>query len=436
MSVKSYFKSFNNSAFGKNIALIVGGTAFAQFLGIVFSPLITRIYPPDQYGVLTAYTAILSLLVIAASFDYQKAIPIAEDDDEAISLLSLSLLFLISFVAIITILLYLKGELVLSLLNSEVLLKYKYLIPLGVLFTGVYNILLQWGFRKRDYKVISRTKVSQSITGNLVKIMLGIINFGPIGLILGVILGQSAGLTSLGIPIVKGRSFRSFIDVKQIKYVLKRYKNFPIFSAPSNYIYTAGSNIPIIFLVSLFGGSVTGLFGLAKTITQLPMSLIGTSVSQVFYSEAAGIGKNNPEKIKLLATKLTKRITIIALAPSLLLAVFGPSLFSFVFGKSWYEAGVYAQLLSFMVFFNFIITPIGRILEIFEKQQVGLGINIIRLILIVIGFIVSKMLDLNSYQTVGIYSFTNSVTYIVLLMVSFRIIDTEIKKNVKTKGDV
>ena len=71
--------SNKNNFFG-NILIIVGGTAFSQVIGIILIPVITRIYPPDQYGVLTSYTAILVMLSISASFDYQKAIPIAESE--------------------------------------------------------------------------------------------------------------------------------------------------------------------------------------------------------------------------------------------------------------------------------------------------------------------------------------------------------------------
>jgi len=421
-------EKIRKSKFGKNILIIAGGTAFAQVLGIIFSPIITRIYPPEQYGVLTAYTAVLGLLVISASLDYQKAIPIAEDDSKAINLLVLSLISLFLVVVIVTSLLYLWGDFFLSVLDSEVLSSYKYLIPIGVLFAGLYNIFLQWGFRTRNYKVITRTKVSQSLTSNLIKIGLGLLNIGPIGLIIGTITGQSAGITSLSAPLLKKRSSFVSVNLKSLKYVLKRYKKFPLYSAPSNYVYTASNNLPVILLVSLFDSTITGFFGLAKSITYLPISLIGNSISQVFYSESANLGKENPKEIKRLSVSLMKKIAIIAVIPLLVLLFFGPILFSFVFGKEWYEAGIYARLLSIMVYFHFIITPIGRVLEIFERQREGLALNIVRLVLVAGVFLVSKIMGFSSYITVGLYSISNAVTYIILLILVLRILDDEIKK--------
>ena len=421
-------EKIRKSKFGKNILIIAGGTAFAQVLGIIFSPIITRIYPPEQYGVLTAYTAVLGLLVISASLDYQKAIPIAEDDNKAINLLVLSLISLFSVVVFVTSLLYLWGDFFLSVLDSEVLSSFKYLIPIGVLFAGLYNIVLQWGFRTRNYKVITRTKVSQSVTSNLIKIGLGLLNIGPIGLIIGTITGQSAGITSLSVPLLKKRTSFVSVNLKSLKFVLKRYKKFPLYSAPSNYVYTASNNLPVILLVSLFDSTITGFFGLAKSITYLPISLIGNSISQVFYSESANLGKENPKEIKRLAISLMKKIAIIAVIPLLVLLFFGPILFSFVFGKEWYEAGIYARLLSIMVYFHFIATPIGRVLEIFERQREGLALNIVRLVLVAGVFLVSKIMRFSSYITVGLYSISNAVTYIILLILVLRVLDHEIKK--------
>lgn len=425
MNIKN---KLGKSGFGRNITLIAGGTAFAQALGIMFSPIITRIYPPDQYGVLTAYTAVLGLLAISASFDYQKAIPIAKDEDQAVNLLVLSISSLLFSTLIIVIVLAFFGNFFLDLLDSKILASYKYLIPVGMLFTGAYNIVLQWGFRDRNYKVITRTKISQSIAANLTKVILGMMKFGPIGLIVGVIIGQSAGITSLAAPVIKKKRLLSTISFQKIKIVLRRYINFPLYSAPSNYVYTAGNNIPVVLLTSLFGSAVTGLFGLANSIIKLPMNLIGNSVAQVFYSEAANIGKTNPQKIKRLSVKLIKKLALIALVPLITLLLFGPWLFAFVFGAEWYDAGVYARILSVMVYFHFIALPIGRILEIFERQREGLIFNIIRLLMVLSVFFIAKRFDFTSYQTVALYSFSNSITYIALLAMVMKIMNQEIKK--------
>lgn len=429
--IKDLYSKIFRSNFAKKIALIAGGTAFAQAMNIIFLPIITRLYPPEEYGILTVYSAALGLLAIAASLDYQKAIPIADDDEKALNLLALSMIVLFLFSCGVTILLYLWGDTLLILLDSGMLAKYKYLIPIGVFLTGSYNIVLQWTLRMRNYKAIAKTQVSQGIWSNLLKVILGAFKIGPIGLILGTILGQSAGITTLSLPILLQKRMVKKISTKDILKLAKRYIKFPLYSAPSNYVYTAGTQIPVIFLTSLFGNSVVGLFGLANSIVRMPMNLIGSSVAQVFYSEAAYVGRSNPEELKRLSIKLIKKLAIIGLVPLALLLFFGPWLFSFVFGSQWYEAGVYARILSIMVYFHFIILPIGRILEIFERQREGLLLNFLRLALIFIVFGVARFMELDSYQTVILYVISTSATYLLLLIFVQIIINDEINKQNK-----
>lgn len=415
-------KLFENKFF-KNITMLVSGTAFAQVLSIVLSPIITRIYPPEQYGVLTVYTALLAFLSIGASLDYQKAIPLAKSDDDAYNLLVGALLILKSFVFSFSMLLLFFGEEIMGLLNNEILIDYMYLIPIGILFLGTYNILTQWSLRTKDFKTITITKFTQSILSNGGKIGFGMIGFGPAGLIVGHIIGQSGGVFRLSSPLRENKNiFFKALKWNRVKALYKRYIKFPLYSAPSNYVYTAGSQAPIIILSALFGTTAAGLYGLANTIINLPINLLATSVSQVFYAEAASIGKSNPEKMKRLLLKLSIRLVIIALVPLLIFVLLGPFLFSLVFGPDWYEAGVYARILAFVAFTHFVILPSGRVLEVMEKQNIGLIVNIIRLIFIIFSFIIASLMDLTALQTVTLYAVVSSTSYLILFIVVQRVL--------------
>ena len=52
-----------------------------------------------------------------------------------------------------------------------------------------------------------------------------------------------------------------------------------------------------------------------------------------------------------------KRMTWMSMLLFLLLVVIGDSAFDFVFGVKWAEAGVYSQILSFNIFFSFVMSP-------------------------------------------------------------------------------
>ena len=54
-----------------------------QILGIIFVPIITRIYPPAIYGTLAVFISLVTILVDISAFRYELAIPIPEKDEDA-----------------------------------------------------------------------------------------------------------------------------------------------------------------------------------------------------------------------------------------------------------------------------------------------------------------------------------------------------------------
>ncbi|RRN69922.1 polysaccharide biosynthesis protein [Peribacillus simplex] len=428
----NYFKKTFKSNFAKSVLIVTSGTALAQILSLSLSPIITRMYTPEEYGFLTAFSAILGLLTIVGSFKYELGIAIAEDDEKAINVLALCLIVLLAFVGIVTVILILFGKYFLSLFNGETLIDYILLVPIGILFVGLYNIFMQWGFRKKDFKSISITKLSQSLFSNFIKIGLGLFSLGPIGLILGNIIGTSSGLTTLSMPLIrKERDLVKKINIKGIIWSAKRYIGFPMLSAPSQFFNAAGIQLPILFITSLYGTHVIGFYGLANGVVNMPMVLLGKSVSDVFYGEAASIGRTNPERLKDLSIKLIKKLILIGVFPFIILLLFSPYLFSFVFGTNWYEAGVFARIIALLVFLRFVFTPISRVYSVFERQKEALFLDVLRVILVLIVFLIAKVASLSSYWAVGLYTIVMSIIYLLTFILALKIINEEIAKKVE-----
>ena len=425
MQIKELFQS----TFAKNVAMISASTAFAQLLSALFSPVITRIYSPEEYGVLTLYSSVLGLTAIIATLGYEWGIPIADNDEKAVNIMFLCFFVLSIYVFILFIIFYFFKAFILSFLDAKVLFGYWYFIPIGILLAGAYQIFLQWAYRNKDFISITKTNISQSLTGNGAKIGLGLLGIGPLGLILGQILQQSAGIGTLSRPIIRNRkNLLENLNKREMLWCVKRYKNFPVFSAPSQLLNTAGIQLPVIFISSIYGSQALGLYGLANSVINIPMVLLGRSVTDVLYAEAASVGKSNPLRIKYLSNKLLKNMLLIGLVPLLILLFFGPFLFAFVFGPKWYEAGLYARVLAFLVFFRFIFTPISRIFFVLERQKQAFMLDLFRVVLVFIVFRISAYFDFSSYWAVGLYSIAMSLVYLTTYLLAQRMLDEEIKK--------
>lgn len=427
--LKSFINQFIKSPFAKSVVLIAGGTASAQIINILFTPIVTRLYLPEEFGVLSIFVAIVGMLSTVSSLRYEWAIPIAKDKKEAINLLAGCIFILFITTLIIFVVLNLNIKIINNYFNSKKFNNCYNYIPLGSFAIGLYYILLQWSFRERNYKIIAKTKFYQAFFQNLFKILSGYLGIGIHGLLMGNIIGQSAGVTTLSkFSTLNIKDLYNNVSKENIIKCIKRYKNFPIFSATSQLFNSAGGNLPIIFMSAIYGSEMVGYFGLANSIVNVPMVLIGNSIGDVFYGETASIGKSNPHELKKLTGKLFKKLILIGLFPLVILILFGPQLFSVIFGTNWYEAGKYARILSLLVFARLIFTPISRLYSVFERQKESFLIDLFRVVLIIVVFVFVYFYGLSSYFAVLIYSLAMSVVYYITFYVAQKIINDEIKK--------
>src|SRR5262245_43618883 len=61
--------------FLRNVSIMLSGAAAGQMVSILLSPVLTRLYSPQQFGVLSVYSALLAILVVVASLRYELTIP-------------------------------------------------------------------------------------------------------------------------------------------------------------------------------------------------------------------------------------------------------------------------------------------------------------------------------------------------------------------------
>jgi O-antigen/teichoic acid export membrane protein len=414
--------------FTRNVLLIGGGTVFAQATNMLLSPIITRLYTPEDYGSLSVYSSILGLVTIVSSLKYEAAIPIADDDETAVNILLLCFIILIGFVFCMTIVIVFASNWIIRIFNIKDFNDFKFYLPLGLFLIGIYKIFTQWAFRKRNYVSISKTKYFQAISQNIVKIVFGLFHSDYTGLLLGTIAGESMGITTLFTPFLKkDRQLLKTIELSKIKYGAKRYINFLRYTVLGQIFNASGTYLPPLLMSYLFDNQIVGYYGLAHAVVSLPMVVIGNSVSDVFYGEAVVLMKKDIPELKRLVLKLTGRIGLIALMPLIILFFWGPFLFSMVFGEAWRESGIYARIIVIFILFRFISAPIDKFYSIFEKQKIALFLNIVRAVFILIVFFLSRQLMLTSYLFLGLYSGAMSIIYIITFVLALKIINDKIE---------
>lgn len=82
----------------RHVSIIAGGTTIAQIINITTTPVLSRIYLPEDFGVMAAFLSVIAILNEATGLRYPLAIPLPKHDRYADALIVLS--FLIQFVLV------------------------------------------------------------------------------------------------------------------------------------------------------------------------------------------------------------------------------------------------------------------------------------------------------------------------------------------------
>lgn len=411
----------------KNMVKLTAGTGLAKIIGVFTAPIITRIYLPEDMGILSIFTSVVALIVPLATLRYSLAIPLPKNDGLAANIAVFSSGILIIISAFSFLLLYFFNELILHFFNIDKLIPYWWLIPIGVIGTSLYEILTNWAIREKAYKQYAKTILSQSVIGSFTKIGLGMIGLKPLGLLIGQIFNQASGTVSLSKKFFSkfSQNFK-YISKKRIVFLSKRYADFPKYRLPAQFLLVLVTKTPLLFFAWNFGIAETGQLGLTFSMLAIPISLFGTTTANAFYGEIARIGKTNAYKIYRITKSIMKKMFFVSVFPFLMLLVGGPMLFSTFFGQEWRESGIYASILALYLLTQFIYSPIGSgIFNVFEKQSLVLLINFIRLLLIGIVFFITWLFNFSTYVSLTLYSVILSFYYIISILIVLKIIKTK-----------
>lgn len=425
-----FFK--NISEYNQNILTLFTGTLIAQAIPIIISPILTRLYSPEDFGLYGLFISIVSILSVLVSGSYEHAIVLPEKIKDFINVTSLSVIITLFFSLFTLIFIILFNHQICLLLNNDEISKILYLIPLTILLTGLFNILKYVNIRDKKFKDISKVSVYKTITIATVQLLGGIFKYNVLGLVSGVIISNIT-TNKILFKNLKKYKFVQNISTHKIKEVAIRYVNFLKFQTPSSLLNSFSANLPTIIFSKYFNLKVVGFFSFTNRLLLMPTAIIGKSVGDVFLSEIIKL-KNDKDNLKINLTiirTLNKLILIGSISYSFLM-IFGDLLFKLIFGFKWVVAGEMTQILSISLFFIFISAPLSKVFIIYEKQKQLLYSLLIIVIIRVSVLIYFSSVFKDLYLTLWVYSTLDAIYYLFILIYIFRITETKIYSSIKT----
>ena len=408
------------SEFSRNVLTLMTGTTIAQAIPIAISPILTRIYTPEDFGLLALFVAITSIFGSIANGRYELAIMLPKKDEDAINIFALGFI-ITSFISLLLLVLVIVfNDYFTKLLNNDEIRLWLYFVPITVFFTGIYNILNYFNNRKKYYKDIANATIIKSIITAVIQLSVGFLKGGVSGLISGQLVSQMFANMRLFKNIVKDKILISKISKVKIIALAKRYKDFPKFSMWAILANTLSLHLTNILISSFYSVATLGFYSLVQKVLGVPSSLIGSSIGQVFFQEATKEKQETGKAIKTF-NKTVKKLVIVGLPSFGLFYFIVEDLFAFVFGEEWRIAGVYAQIVVPLFFIRFVVASVTVTNSIFEKQKISLFWQLSLLCFSILVIYISNLMQLNFISFLKIFTIVSVVHYIVLYYILFQV---------------
>ncbi len=378
--LKKILKKFFSSEFNKNALILVSGTILAQSIPVLISPVLTRLYTPASFGVLQVFTSLSMIFGVIGNARYEMAILLPKQDSRAVNIWFLTIVVALTISSITFLSVCFFHDFWIEKLKTPQLSFWIYLFPLTALFIAVYNSSNYFLVREKNFKKISAGKVVRSGTVSLLQ--LSLFQFGSAGLITGFLLGQISGAFFYVREIIKKSGLVKKIKKVWVIALAKRYKKFPLLTAPASLFNRTATELPNILISGMFSATTLGFYSLAFRILSVPSSFIGMSIGQIYMKEATD-EKHRTGKATKIFWSVTKKLAVIGLLFYGFLYFTAEPIFAFVFGNEWIMAGTYAKIISPLLFVKFIVSPLSVSFSVFEKQnrsflmQAGLLLTVI-----------------------------------------------------------
>jgi O-antigen/teichoic acid export membrane protein len=308
------------------------------------------------------------IILSTARFEYAIALPRENINGFRIVKLILIITFCISSISFVIFVFF--NEIICNLFKIPQNSKSLFLIPITLIFVGIFQSLTFWYNRKKNYKLQAISKLTSSAGQSSFSLLLGILKCGSLGLIVGYLAGQIIG----SFPLISKIGRREYVvlrkfEFNELGYLAKRYKKFPTYMTIGSLLNSVSAQLPILMITSLFSTKIVGAMSFAQTMIVVPTGLVSTAFADVLRQRAVE-DFNNTGSCRILLLRTLKKLFFIGIVPFTILFFIAPPLFSILFGDEWKLAGEFAQIMTFMFFIRFVFMSVsGTIIIVSEKLE-------------------------------------------------------------------
>lgn len=405
------FRSLIQSEGVRNFGKLLSANVVAQAIGLLVYPILTRLYAPDDFGLLNLFLSIGGVLVILATAEYQYAIVLPKEEEKARALVWVGAIITLIITCIVGLTVPFAQQIA-SLFKTPSLAQWYGLMPVYILVSALWILVNYYHTRHKQFGLISGYQVSQSVLNAGAKVGCGYAGWLRGGLVCSTVL---APLLALIINVVrswkKGLSEVVHIDKPTCCEVAREYSNFPKYSMPRALVNNLSGNMPSLLLTPFFGLTNLGFWGMALTLAFRPINMIEQSLYQVMFQHVAA-KVNRRENIRPMLLRFCGRIMGITIPCFVALYFVLPWLTRWLLGAEWEISGQYIRVMLPWLTASMLVAPICFLSDIFQKQKIGLWLEILLVIMRLAGLCIGIGTHNFYYAIVG---YSSASTLVILI---------------------
>lgn len=400
--------------FWKHAVMVLTGTVAAQALPLLAAPLITRLCMPGDLGAFGIWLGIVAIASTLATLRLEAAMILDHEPSAQQTCFSVVVYFSTLLAIVITLCAVLAR---LSGLPHPQAMSWFALLTIGVgtWVTAYSNTASAYATSYRAFGKAALVKIYGAGAIALSQVALLLVGVDGSALFAGHVFGLAVGMGAAIILLSPPLPSISIKPTAAQRAFLKKHQSFWRYSLPAGLLNTAGGKIPLFLIGAKYGLVAAGLFALTERVLTAPISLLATSVREVFKREAVHEFQTLGNCTKAYRSTF-KALILLGCGPALFIFAFAPDFCAWVFGEPWRGAGDFARILAPLYFLSFVASPLSYVFFVAGKQKVEFVWQIALFITTLTVFLAPLSLT----QILWNYTISYSILYVIYLYLSHR----------------
>ena len=409
------------SQFRRNFIGVAQANALALVLPILATPLLSRLYTPDDFGALGVFVSILTFAQAFCTWRFDWSLPNARSRTMAANLMVLGLSVSVFFCIASSVILIFYSDTLLGALGFQI--KYfEILLPLVIIASGGKLMFSSWFVRQGDLSIANRATVVQSVSNAGLSIAGGLAHLGGLGLIGSAVLSTAAGVVTMA-KRSSGQLAGWLLRVTPFSLAVtaRRFSREATWSTLVAVLNAVSLSAPLLLLAWYYSPRDIGWYALMFRLLAVPAAVFGSAISQSFWSVAAELARTRRVgELNHLYKKTTLRLGLFCI-PLVLGCLAGPLFIGRLLGVAeWQGAGYVLQAMTPLLIGSLVFSPTNH-LVVFSRQSLQTLVDGIRLLLVAGSIVLAGTLELGFITAVALSSFSSLASHAILLPLHLRI---------------